>query len=135
MTLTIDIAPELEFRLREVAATQGVDPREYVVRTLREHLRPEAAHPAALNVAESRLFEELNRGLSEPEWTRYWDLVEQRRAEQLTPEEHRELTALSDRIEQLSVRRLELLLEVARLRGTTLPELMDQLGLQPPPVI
>ena len=134
MVLTIDLAPELESRLREAAADQGVEPREYVVETLRQHLRPAVASPPCLNAAESRLFDDINRGVSEWDWSRYRQLVEKRQAEQLSAEEHVELTALSDHLERLNVRRLELLRELARLRNMTLPALMDQLGLQPTPV-
>ena len=134
MVLTFDLAPELESRLREAAADQGVEPREYVVETLRQHLRPALTDSALPDAAESRLFDEINRGFSEGDWSRYRQLIEKRQAEQLTAEEHVELTALSDRLERLNVRRLELLRELARLRNTTLPALMDQLGLQPTPV-
>lgn len=134
MVLTIDLAPELESRLREAAADQGVEPREYVEETLRQHLRPALTAPPCLSAAESRLFDEINQGFSERDWGRYRQLIEKRRAEQLTPEQHVELMALSDRSERLNVRRLELLRELARLRNTTLPALMDQLGLQPAPV-
>lgn len=134
MVLTIDLVPELESRLREAAADQGVEPREYVLETLRQHLHPSSTDPPCLSAAESRLFHEINRGFSEGDWSHYRQLIEKRRAEQLTAEEHFELTALSDRLERLNVRRLELLTELARLRNTTLSELMDQLGLQPAPV-
>ncbi|MCY2991272.1 MAG: hypothetical protein NTY19_25870 [Planctomycetota bacterium] len=134
MVLTIDLTPDLESKLREVAAAQGVEPREYVVETLRQHLGPALTHPPCQSAAESKLFDEINQGLSEWDWSRYRQLIEKRRAEQLTAEEHVELTAISDRVEELNVRRLELLSELARLRNTTLPTLMDQLGLQPDPV-
>jgi hypothetical protein len=75
-----------------------------------------------------------NRGFSEGDWNRYRQLIEKRRAEQLNAEELVELTSLSDRMERLNVRRLELLSQLAKLRNTTLPALMDQLGLHPVPV-
>jgi hypothetical protein len=131
MVLTIDLAPEIESRLREAAAGRGVEPREYVVETLRQHLRAVSTDPPCLSPAESRLLEEINQGFSEWDWSRYRHLIENRRTEQLTAEEQAELVALSDRLEQLNVRRLEVLLELAKLRNTTLPILMDQLGLQP----
>ena len=134
MVVTLDLAPELESRLREAAAGQGVEPPEYVLETLRQRLRPPATEPPCLSAAESRLFDEINRGFSEGDWNRYRQLIEKRRAEQLRPEELVELTSLSDRMERLNVRRLELLSQLARLRNTTLPALMDQLGLHPVPV-
>jgi hypothetical protein len=38
MTLTIDLEPEVERRLREVATQHGVDEREYVRRLIEQHL-------------------------------------------------------------------------------------------------
>jgi hypothetical protein len=134
MVLTIDIAPDLESSLYAAAAKVGVDPGEYVVETLRQRLRTAIPDVACLSPAETRLFDEINRGLSEAEWARYGDLIERRREERLTDEEQAELVALSDRLEQLNVRRLELLAELARLRNKSLRQLMDQLGIQPPPV-
>ena len=130
MVLTIDLTPELESRLREAAADQGVEPRVYVEEYLRQHLRP-AGTPRSLNAAESRLFEEINHGFSESDWDRYRHLLAKRRAEQLDEAEQVGLTTLSDSLERMNVRRLVLLSELALLRNTTLPELMDQLGLQP----
>lgn len=134
MVLTIDLAPELESRLREAAANQGVEPRVYVAEYLRQHLSPAGTCPPCLTATESRLFDEINQGFSEQDWSRFRQLIAKRRAEQLTAEEHAELTDLSDRLERLNVRRLELLTELAKLRNTTLPALMDQLGLRPAPV-
>jgi len=129
MVLTIDLTPELESRLREAAADHGVEPRVYVEEHLRQHLRP-AGIPPSLNAAESRLFDEINHGFSESEWDRYRELLAKRTAEQLDEAERVELTTLSDSLERMNVRRLVLLSELAHLRNTTLPALMDQLGLQ-----
>ncbi len=133
MVLTINLAPELESRLREAAADKGIDLPAYVEEYLRRHLGPHEC-PRCLSDSESRLFEEINQGFSEADWSLYRQLIAKRRAEQLTAAEHIELTGLSDRLERLNVRRLELLSELATLRNTTLPELMDHLGLRPDPV-
>jgi hypothetical protein len=124
MVLTIDLAPELESRLREAAADQGIELRTYVEEYLCRHLCPTEVFPPRLSDAESRLFEEINHGFSEADWNRYGQLIGKRRAEQLTAGEHLELTSLSDRLEGLNVRRLELLGELARLRNTTLRALI-----------
>jgi hypothetical protein len=106
-----------------------------VLNALRQHLQTSASETACLGADESRLLEEINRGPTEDEWRRYHELVERRRTEQLTGGEHNELVAISDRVEQFNTRRIECLIELARLRGTTLPKLMDDLGIPPPPVI
>ncbi|MGF1567543.1 MAG: hypothetical protein ACFCVD_05670 [Nodosilinea sp.] len=54
--------------------------------------------------------------------------------EAIAPEEHPELLQLIDVVEQADAARIEALVELAQLRGVTLPDLMTQLGLQPPTV-
>jgi len=55
-----------------------------------------------------------------------------RRAETLTTEEHQELLALIDRIEQADAERVQTLAELARLRHVTVTALMAQLGIRRP---
>ena len=86
MNLTIPITPDIESRLREVAASQGVDPDEYVANALREHLQAASSAVPRLSAEESRLLGEINQGLSEQQWERYRELIEKRRAEQLRKE-------------------------------------------------
>jgi len=135
MSLTIAITPDIESRLREVAASQGVDPDEYVANALREHLQAVGSAVPHLSAEESRLLGEINQGLSEQQWERYRELIEKRRAEQLSHEEHAELITISDLVERLNLRRIECLTQLAALRDTTLPKLMEQLGIEPAPVI
>ncbi len=134
MTISVDVAADLESRLLEQAARQGVDPGQYVAGILRARLKSQDAAAPRLDPEQSRLLEDVNRGLSQGEWDRYHALAAKRQSHELTGDELAELTAMSDRIEALNARRLEQLAELARLRGVTLPELLDQLGLAPPPV-
>ena len=64
---------------------------------------------------------------------RYQELNAKRRAATLTPAEHQELLALIEQKEEANAERLRALLELAALRGITLDELMEQLGLDAPP--
>lgn len=57
-----------------------------------------------------------------------------RRTGVLTDAEHEELLELIEQIEAAQVERLAHLAELAHLRGMSLPKLMDDLGLEPPPV-
>jgi len=61
--------------------------------------------------------------------------VAKRGAETLSQDEYAELRTLSEHIEELTARRTECLAELARKRGATLPELLKQLGIEPPAVI
>jgi hypothetical protein len=62
-------------------------------------------------------------------------LVTKRQQELITEDEYAELVATAHDIEALNARRMQCLAELARLRGTNLPDLLDQLGIVPPPVI
>ena len=50
----------------------------------------------------------------------------------LTSEEHQELLQLIDQIENANVERIKYLAELARIRGTTLTALMEDLEIHPP---
>ncbi|MBU2609425.1 MAG: STAS/SEC14 domain-containing protein [Chloroflexi bacterium] len=82
--------------------------------------------------AESELLLKINEGVPPDVQTRYNELIAIRQAEALTPEEYEELLRLTQRVEKLEVRRVEYLAELARLRGTSLTALMENLGIQPP---
>jgi hypothetical protein len=135
MAITLDISADLESRLRQEAAKQGMDPIQYIVQAVRSRLQQQNSAVHCLDAEQSRLLEEINRGLSQDEWNRYYALVAKRQTGVLSGDEFAELMAASHRIEELSARRMECLAELSRLRGTSLSELLDQLGIEPPPVI
>jgi hypothetical protein len=135
MTLTVDITAELESRLLDEAARQGLDPREFVLNAIRARVESNDSAPPQLDAQQSRLLEEINRGLAETQWKRYYELIKLRQQEALSSDELAELTALSSRIEELNTGRMERLSELARLRGTNLATLLTQLGIVGPPVI
>jgi hypothetical protein len=131
MTLTLQIAPELEQALRATAERAGVSPDQYVLDLLRDQITSTNGGPTGLPAAESSLLERINEGLPDETWTRYEALKEKRDAETLTDAEHEELIRLSDEIEIWNARRLEAVAELAKLRGVPFPELVKQLGLGP----
>jgi hypothetical protein len=135
MTITVDIGSELESRLLHEAAKHGMDPGQFVINAVRARLENQNAVASSLDAEQSRLLGEINNGLSQTQWERYYTLVSKRQAAALTDDEFAELTAVSNRIEELNAHRMDRLASLARLRGTTLPELLDQLGIAPPPVI
>ena len=131
MTLTLNLDPQLEEKLRQQAARLGVDPDDYALQAISERLRQSQSAPPHMGVRESELLKEINRGLPPEIWQRYDELVAERRDETLTESEHRELLALGDQIEAAHVHRIALLAELARLRGVELDALMKQLGIGP----
>ncbi len=88
----------------------------------------------SLSAEETELLQRINRGLSPAIEQRCRELDARRRADTLTVTEHEELLRLIDQVEAAQVERLSNLVALAEFRGTSLPKLMDDLGLEPPPV-
>ena len=86
-------------------------------------------YPHILPQAEADLLSHINLGMGEDFWKEYSGLKEKRKQETLTPEEHTQLIALSDELELANARRMEYLLALARLRGISLRQLMQDLGI------
>jgi len=81
---------------------------------------------------EAELLQQINQGLPLDVQQRYDELTAKRRAETLTPEEHQELLALVDRIEQADAERLRALTKLAQLRKVSVMTLMAELGIRRP---
>ncbi len=85
----------------------------------------------ALSRSEAELLLKINQAISPEKHKRFRELVNKRRAESLTAEEQQELLLLGDEMERLEAERLKLLTELATLRGMSLREVMDDLGIRP----
>jgi hypothetical protein len=81
---------------------------------------------------EAALLLTINQGLTQEEQARFDQLTTKRQAEMLSPEEHAELLQWIDRIEHQDAERIAALASLARLRNTTLRELMQKLGIRRP---
>lgn len=80
---------------------------------------------------EVALLLEINQGIPVELQSRYDELVNKRRAEQLTSDEYSELLRLTEEVERRDVQRVERLVELAQRRGVTLNQLMRDLGIEP----
>jgi len=80
---------------------------------------------------ESELLKQINQGLPEDLARRLEALISRRQAEALTEDEQTELIRLGDEAERLEASRVKVLAELATARRTTLPELMQEMGLTP----
>lgn len=134
MTVTIELAADIEEQLHEQAAASGTTAESFVVASVLDRLnrlRHRSSPPVGkcLSAEESRLMMEINRGLSEATWMRHRELNQKRRDETITTVELAELQSLNDIIESDRVRRLEWVVELAKLRGVTFDSLMTELGL------
>jgi hypothetical protein len=85
-----------------------------------------------LSAAESALLLRINEGLPSELRERLAALRDRREDETITDAEYQELTRLTDQAEELNADRLGALVELATLRGISLPVLMDQLDIHFP---
>ena len=131
MTMTIDLTPELETRLRDEAAKEGLAPDRFILSAVEERLRQRHSEQNVphLSIAESELMRKINAGLSVETWQQYRELRAKCQAETLTPEEHQILIKLSDQVEMDYAQRLGFVLELSRLHGISLEEQMKALGI------
>jgi hypothetical protein len=116
------------------SAEEAIMPDKPTKPGLKKPAAPQAAtkprqSPSVVSKRETELLARINAGLSEPKARRLESLDSRRREERLTPDEHAELLSLIDESERLAVGRAEALVELARLRGLTVPSLMCDLGL------
>lgn len=93
-------------------------------------LRARRAAPA-LGDREAELLIRINRGLPPEIRERYSTLRAGAAAGTLTPAEHAELLRCIDEVELYQADRVELMIELARQRGSTLAALMQDLGIRP----
>ena len=128
MTIHLNVNSELERRLKKVASQMGLTPDTYIMRLLQKELESQPV-PARLSPEESKLIKKINSSLYTIEWERYRLLLSKRDAESLSAGEQAELIALSDQIEEANARRMKAVAELARLRKTTVPALVETLGL------
>jgi len=85
-----------------------------------------------LSRRESELLIKINQHLPADLQARFDELVARRQDEILTTEEHKELLRLIEQVERFDVARIEALAQLAQLRGISVDELMEQLGIKPP---
>ena len=107
-------------------------PRQELNRFVTEVVALRAGAPR-LSRTESELLTKINRGVPADLQSRYDELIGKRREATLSQPEYDELLRLTEQIESWDVNRVELLAELARSRKTTLPALMKDLGIKPPP--
>ena len=127
MSTTELSTPEALLEAAEELSNDDLDRFVDQVLTLRARRRA-----PCLPEKESELLLRINEGLPEETWRQYHELVAKRKAGTLTPEEHSVLIALTNQVEMAHAQRIGYISELAQLRGKTLREMMDELGIQPP---
>ena len=128
-TVQVETQLTTEELLRAVQQLSKNDLNHFVYQVV--NLRAKQQAPS-LSKNESDLLQKINQGLPKELQETYNKLLEKRQGEELTPEEHKELLNLSDRVEKLEAKRVEYLAEMARLRQTNMSDLIKTLGIQSP---
>lgn len=103
--------------------------RQVFDRVLALQAERKAAH---LPADESALLLRVNHGLPLEIRRRIAALRAMRDEESISDSEYEELTRLTDHAEEVHAERMRALVELAQLRGVSLPVLLDQLGVTPP---
>ncbi len=80
----------------------------------------------------SELIVKINQSIPDSLQQRFNDLIAKRQSLVLTDAEQAELIELTDQIEDLDVKRIEYLAQLAQLRKRSLTEVMQDLNIQPP---
>ena len=125
MSLTITLPPDVERRIAEEAAREGVSVDELASRTLQIRW---ATTPM---LSEAQLLERINEGFSEAFWERYRVLQQQMREGTLPESDRTEYLVMVAQVEARQTQRLAQLSELAKRRGTDLLTLIQELGLEP----
>ena len=129
MSLVLQINPSLEKRMRQNALQKGVELSQFVVQVLELNFPEEKTKTKALSKREAILLQAINGTLTVDTWERYHSLRTKQQAETINPTESAEYAAINQQIEAANVKRLAALIELAKIRNTTLDALMKQLGL------
>ena len=131
MTLVVELPPQIESHVREVAQAEGVEVSVLISEAAQAYVRQ---HDPARPLTESELLMRINRtGFPETFWDRFRILVSKRTSGVLTPEEQQELLWHTEQTENHDALRLPYLFQLAERRGVTVQALMTQLGLSPVP--
>lgn len=128
-TIQIEAQVSTEQLLRVVEQMPAHELDTFVASVLALRAQRDAPH---LSEAESDLFLKINHAIPPELQQRYDELISKRQAETLSVEEYTELLNLTDQIEKLEADRVVALADLARLRHTSLPELIHALGIQAP---
>jgi hypothetical protein len=129
-TIPIEVQVSTEQLMHAVEHLPPHELAAFLAQVLALRARRDAAH---LSASETSLLLRINHALPTELLRRLDELVAKRLAETITSDELQELIQITDQVEQHDSERLAALDALARLRGVTLPSLMDTLGIQPPP--
>ena len=115
MTLTITLQPEYEAQFRGEAQRAGIPLEQWI----------------AQRALETDLLWRIRLAAPETETRTLHSLLTKQKTKPLSNEERHQLQTILDERELRGAQRLEDLIQLARLRGVTVPNIMEQLGISP----
>ena len=77
-----------------------------------------------------KLLNQINQTMLPAQYVRFQELIQKRDSSIIPEVELQELIGITDEIETRDVKRLEALIELSQIRGVSLDELMQNLGLK-----
>jgi len=120
---------DIETVLDGIAQLDSQELEKFSYRVMALHARrrvPSASHE------ESQLLTQINHGVPAEVRNRYHFLNEKLHEDNITASEHQELLGLINQIEIADAERLRTLIELAKIRNTSVEELMQQLQIRQP---
>ncbi len=129
MSITIQLNPSLEHRLRESAQKKGVGVDQFVMQFLERNFPEEKPRPLAISKREAELLQQVSLNIPTETWNRYLQLKVKRQLKSAIDTELVELQAITEQVEAANAKRIAVLAELAQIRNLSLRALMEQLGL------
>lgn len=127
-TVRVEAEGGSEELLKAVEQLDQPELERFVARVIALQARRRAP---TLSPTEADLLERLNQGFPSAMLHRYEELLAKRSAERLSPDEHTELLRLTDQVEQHEAERIDVLAQLAQVRGVSLGQIVNDLGLHP----
>ena len=130
MQLIIDLPSELESRLREQDGKTGAALNQHLVGMIREKVASPKDKQTPLTERETRLFQKINAGFTEPFWERLRVLDNKRIRQTLSEPERIELINMTGQMEVANLERMKALIALAEIRQIDLDTLMKNLEIE-----
>ncbi len=129
MSITIQLNPSLEHRLRENAQKKGVGVDQFVMQFLERNFPEENPRPLSVSKREAELLQKVNLDIPTKTWSLYLQLKAKRQSKTATEAELAALQSITEQVEAANALRIAVLAELAQIRNISIRALMEQLGL------
>ena len=129
MSITIQLNPSLEHRLRENAQKKGVGVDQFVMQFLERNFPEEKSGSLTVSKREAELLHKVNLNIPTKTWDFYLQLKAKRQSKTATEAELSDLQAITEQVEIANAQRIAVLAELAQIRNVSIRVLMEQLGL------